>query len=216
MAASSPSTESGSDCGPTTPENLPGMGYRVGQVSSEQVWVLVGGALALTLLVLVLLARRAATRSARELATARAEARALAERLAVIEEALARTAVPDRVPEDDAHSYVITHLGDEEPDEDQTPAPVVGRIDGKLFADIVARESAIKAVGLAHCLRRALAPEVRNRIRFEMRREVQRARKQRRADLKAALRDFRARERADLAQGEVQREDERHDEGDAA
>ena len=105
---------------------------------------------------------------------------------------------------------MITRFGDEEPQVEAVP--VVGRIDGKLFADIVARESAIKAVGLAHGLRRALAPEVRNRIRFEMKREVQRARKQRRADLKAALREFRARERADLAEDQ----EERHDEGDAA
>ena len=57
---------------------------------------------------------------------------------------------------------------------------------GSSFADIVARESAIKAVGLAHGLRRALSPEARNRIRFEMQREVKRARKQRRADQRAA------------------------------
>jgi hypothetical protein len=174
-------------------------------VSSEQVWVLVGGAFALAM-VLVLLARRAATRSNRALAAARVEARDLADRLARVEESLARGQSTPR----DTQSLVITHVGDDEPDGDAPP--VVGRIDGKLFADIVARESAIKAVGLAHGLRRALAPEVRNRIRFEMKREVLRARKQRRADLKAALREFRARERADLAGGQ----DERHDEGDAA
>ena len=83
-----------------------------------------------------------------------------------------------------------------------------GRIDGALFADIVARESAIRAAGIAHGLRRALAPEARNRIRFEMKREVKRSRKQRRADLKEALRDMQARERAQMA--------DRRDEGDAA
>jgi hypothetical protein len=175
-------------------------------VSSEQVWVLAGSALALALLVLVLLARRAAARSNRELAAARAQARELAARLELVEESLARGQTAPR----DLQSYVITHVGDEDPRVEA--APVAGRIDGKLFADIVARESAIKAVGLAHGLRRALAPEVRNRIRFEMKREVLRARKQRRADLKAALREFRARERADLAGDQ----DSRRDEGDAA
>ena len=179
-------------------------------MSSEQVWVLAGGALALALLVLVLLARRTAARANRELSAARAESQALADRLALVEESLSR----DQTPTRGAQSYVITHLGDEEPD--SAAVPVVGRIDGKLFADIVARESAIKAVGLAHGLRRALAPEVRNRIRFEMKREVQRARKQRRADLKAALREFRARERADLTGSPDERLVERHDEGDAA
>ncbi|MGH3307297.1 MAG: hypothetical protein ACRDOX_06365, partial [Nocardioides sp.] len=115
-------------------------------MSFEQVWVLAGVALALALLVLVLLARRAAARSRTELAAARAEAQALADRLALVEKALARGV--DRG--DDPQSYVITHLGDEEPDADATP--VVGRIDGKLFADIVARESVIKAAGLVHGL----------------------------------------------------------------
>jgi hypothetical protein len=177
-------------------------------VSFEQVWVLAGGALALALLVLVLLQRRAAARAGRELAAARAEAQALADRLALVEESLTRGV--DRGG--DPQSYVITHLGDAEPE----TTPVVGRIDGKLFADIVARESVIKAAGLVHGMRRALAPESRNRIRFEMSREVKRARKQRRADLKAALREFRARERADLAGRENERPDERQDEGDAA
>ncbi len=209
MAASSPSTELRSASGLITPEaSGPERGYRVGQVSSEQVWVLAGGALALALLVLVLLQRRAAAHAGRELATARAEAQALADRLALVEEALAGGVAPDPDPQ----SYVITHLGDQEPE----PTPVVGRIDGKLFADIVARESVIKAAGLVHGLCRALTPESRNRIRFEMSREIKRARKQRRADLKAALREFRARERADLASGEDERPDERHDEGDAA
>ena len=179
-------------------------------MSFEQVWLLVGGALAVTLLVLVLLARRAANRSARELAATRAEAQELAQRLEAIEESLERPETA-RQPDGESPSYVITHLGDEEPD----PVPVAGRIDGKLFADIVARESVIKVAGLAAGLRRALAPEVRNRIRFEMRREVLRARKQRRAELKAALRDFRARERADLPTSEDLPE-ERHSKGDAA
>ena len=73
---------------------------------------------------------------------------------------------------------------------------VTGRIDGALFADIVARESLIKAAGFAHGLRRALSPDARNRVRFEMKREVKRSRKQRRADVKAALRDQHARDRA--------------------
>ena len=201
------------DTGLITPESsLPDEGYRVGQVSSEQVWVLAGCALALALV--VVLARRAAARSSRELLAARAEAHALAERIAVIEESVARSGTTTQVPADDTQSYVITHLGEDGPY--AAGAPVAGRIDGKLFADIVARESAIKAVGLAHGLRRALAPEARNRIWFEMRREVKRARKERRADLKAALREFRARERADLAGREDERPDERQDEGDAA
>ena len=60
------------------------------------------------------------------------------------------------------------------------------RIDGSLFADLVLRESVVKGISLAYGVRRALSPETRNRIRFLMRQEVRRSRKQRRADLRAA------------------------------
>ncbi len=92
--------------------------------------------------------------------------------------------------------YLITRLGtpDEEPDARATT------IDGRLFADLVLRETVVKAGALAHGVRRGLAAETRNRIRFEMRREVRRARKQRRADLKQAEREWKARQRASLAE----------------
>ena len=93
--------------------------------------------------------------------------------------------------------YAVVALPREEEPQIEA-APVVGRIDGKLFADIVVRESAIKAAGIAHGLRRALAPEVRNRIRFEMKREVRRARKQRKADHREARREWEARQRAEV------------------
>ena len=60
----------------------------------------------------------------------------------------------------------------------------------------------VKAASLAHGVRRALAPETRNRIRFEVRREIRRARKQRRADLREARRDWEARQRAGLTDDE--------------
>jgi hypothetical protein len=174
-------------------------------VEVEQVWLAAGGAVALLLLVAVLV-----------LATA---VRRLGARVRVLEEA----ATPGVDPRADAvgspaavpAAYVITGIDgdgaaglggelDAHADAGQ-PAVVQGRIDGALFADIVAREGVIKAAGLAHGLRRALAPATRNRIRFEMKREVKRSRRQRRADLKAALRDMQARERsgeADLRDGE--------------
>jgi len=91
----------------------------------------------------------------------------------------------------DQHEYKITMLGEQTPEPE--PAPVVP---GPLFADLVLRESAVQAASFAAGLRRALAPETRNRIRFEMRREVKRARRQRRADLRQAKREFDARTRA--------------------
>ena len=177
-------------------------------MSSEQIWLAAGGALALVLLVVVL--------------TLAAVVRRLAARVAVLESAARTTSAPAAGqavrPTGPPDSYVITGIDDgtaatDGPATGLDPAPaapgvVQGRIDGALFADIVAREGVIKAAGLVHGVRRALAPATRNRIRFEMKREVKRSRRQRRADLKAALRDLQARERADLA--------DRHDGEDAA
>ncbi|HET7067466.1 MAG TPA: hypothetical protein VFI21_07675 [Nocardioides sp.] len=89
--------------------------------------------------------------------------------------------------------FVITDLG-----RDHSVSEPVGpvRLERSVFADIVLRESVVKAASLAHGVRRGLAPATRNRIRFEMRQEVRRARKQRRADQKASQRDRHARQRA--------------------
>ncbi len=53
-------------------------------------------------------------------------------------------------------------------------------------------EPLVKAAALGHGLRRALSAESRNRIWFEMRREVRRARKQRRREMKDAWRRVQA------------------------
>jgi hypothetical protein len=90
--------------------------------------------------------------------------------------------------------FVITDLGQARP----APEPV--HPDGPAFADIVLRETVVKAASLAHGVRRGLAPATRNRIRFEMRQEVRRSRRQRRADLKAARRDLHARQRSTLTE----------------
>jgi hypothetical protein len=92
--------------------------------------------------------------------------------------------------------FVITDLGSPAAAAAAEPA----RLEGPAFADIVLKETVVKAAALAHGIRRGLAPATRNRIRFEMRQEVRRSRKQRRADLKAAQRDLHARQRAVLAE----------------
>ena len=71
---------------------------------------------------------------------------------------------------------------------------VVGVVTGA--ADLVLRESVVKAAALAYGVRRGLAPANRNRIWFEMRREVKRARKERKAEEREAIREWRARQRA--------------------
>ena len=163
-----------------------------------QQWIVpaVLGALALLAVVLVVLLVLGRTRTMRELREARAEAASLRAQVEEIERRLAESASRPRLET----GYVITHLGEEVPDRDaaRPPAPAE-RIDGALFADLVLRETVVKTASLAHGLRRALAPETRNRIRFEMRREVRRARKQRRRELRDLAQQVRATQRAEDA-----------------
>jgi hypothetical protein len=158
------------------------------------------GALTLAALVLAVVLLRSRATTARELRSAHAETASLRAQIEDIERRLAAslTAPRPRVDPD----YVITDLGEAGPDASE-PAPAGGDgavepIDSALFADLVLRETVVKTASLAHGLRRALAPETRNRIRFEMRREVKRSRKQRRADLKEARRAWEATQRAGL------------------
>jgi hypothetical protein len=152
-----------------------------------QEWIVpaAAGVLALVALVLAVALVRARSRTDEALARSHAETAALREQLAVIERRLAR---PATAPE---ASFVITGLGQEPPVEEPAPTIQTG-----LFADLVLRETVVKAASLAHGVRRALDPETRNRIRFEMRRELRRARKQRKADAREARRDWAARQRA--------------------
>jgi hypothetical protein len=61
-------------------------------------------------------------------------------------------------------------------------------------------ESLVRLVSLGYGVRRALSAENRNRIRFEVRREVKRSRRQRRRDLKDARRHVRSRAGTDLSE----------------
>lgn len=147
------------------------------------------GVLAALALVLAGALVRTRSRTRRELEAARAETAALRFRVEEIQRALAAAEPRTRVEPQEFH---ITALGRTEP---ATPPPTIDRA---LFADLVLRETVVRAASLAHGVRRALAPETRNRVRFEVGREVRRARKQRRADLKEARRDLEARQRAAL------------------
>jgi len=155
-----------------------------------QDWIVlaVAGGLALVALVLAVAQARARKRTERELAQARAETGELRDHLADLERRVAR-------PEPRLHEteFLITDLGSPvEPQE--TPAPPVG---GALFADLVLRETVVKAASLAYGVRRALDAEARNRVWFEMKREVRRSRKQRKVDTREARREWAARQRAE-------------------
>lgn len=151
-------------------------------------WLALGGvaigALVVVVVGLLVALARLRVRTDREMASAHEETTALRERLDRLE-AVHRpaTPAPSAVTE-----YRITGLGEPEPDE-----PV--RLERAVFADLVLRESVIRLGSLGHGVRRALSAESRNRIRFEMKREVKRARKQRRAEQREAYRDWQARQR---------------------
>jgi hypothetical protein len=163
-------------------------------------WTIVSALVVVLLLAVGLAAAivRGRRRAARDRAEAQAEAAALRDQVAEIERrlaAVARVPAPTAAPTYRATDYVITRVGG--PDAEPVPA-----VAAPLFADLVLRESVVQAVSLVAGLRRALAPETRNRIRFEMGREVKRSRKQRRADLKEARREWEARQRAGMANDE--------------
>jgi hypothetical protein len=149
-------------------------------VTSEQVWStaagLAAGLVAVVALVALLVAVRARARATRA------------------EETAAAAAVDDA----GAGTYVITGVGTDVAAQPADRDTVAARIDGRLFADVVARETVVKAASWSHGLRRALSAENRNRIRFQVRQETRRATRERRAETRQALREFRARQRADL------------------
>jgi hypothetical protein len=157
-------------------------------VTTEQVWLAAACALATVLaLVALLLAARALRRAAR----AEARAAALDERVALLESPV--VGAPHPVAETGTSTFVITHVGEREPLARE--AALAEPIDGRLFADIVARETVVKAASWTHGLRRALSAESRNRIRFQVRQETRQAGRERKAEVKQALREHRARRR---------------------
>lgn len=168
-------------------------------MTTEQVGLAAAGAVALVALVIAVLAHRRARR-AESLASSLAAA--LSERVDLSTPATPAAQAPP-VADSDTADFVITHVGEpgrqlgtDEHSGAAAAVPVARPIDGRLFTDIVARETVVKAAGWTHGLRRALSPESRNRIRFAVRQETRRAGRERRAEMKQALREFRARERA--------------------
>ncbi|MFZ2014046.1 MAG: hypothetical protein WAV00_09520 [Nocardioides sp.] len=151
--------------------------------NDQALWLAVGGLAVLCLVLLVVMLRLRASG-----ARSRTEVDALRERLDRIEVRTDHEHPTAASPAAAPVEFVITDLGSRtEPEPVQAAAPA--------FADIVLKETVVMAASLAHGVRRGLAPANRNRIRFEMKQEVRRSRKQRRSDLKAARRDLHARQR---------------------
>jgi hypothetical protein len=94
--------------------------------------------------------------------------------------------------------FVITHVG--EPGEDPagaTQEPPDGlAVPDRLVLSATLGEPLVKAAAFTHGVRRALSAEARNRIWFEMRREVRASRRRRRQLRKRLEREYRAQLRA--------------------
>jgi hypothetical protein len=122
---------------------------------------------------------------------ARTETESLRARLDTLSQPSAaahRTAGPV-VPDE---GYVITRPATDE--------EYLGQVSNRLVLSAALGEPLAKAMAFGYALRRVLSPANRNRIAFEMRREVKRARKQRRRDARQARRDAAAAQRERLAE----------------
>lgn len=159
-------------------------------MTTERVWLVAVGAVALLALLGAVLSWRSARR-------ARTSAVELLGRVARLEQAAA-PAASEPVVETEASPYVITGLdGAPRATAASSAVPPAQRIDGRLFTDIVARETVVRAASWTHGVRRALSPESRNRIRFQVRQQAKQARRDRRTEVREALREYRARHTAD-------------------
>jgi len=147
--------------------------------------------------------RRERHRLAAQVEAAHADVDALRQRVEQLSRRLAEAdpALTGR----EAREFVITSLPDgslrgtlaaAEHDPEDEPTP----LSAGQFASVALGESLVRVLSLGYGVRRALSAENRNRIRFEMRREVKRSRRQRRRDLKEAKRHLRADQRADLTE----------------
>jgi hypothetical protein len=87
-------------------------------------------------------------------------------------------------------AFVITHVGEPEDTADQLP------VSDRLVLSATLGEPLVKVAAFSHGLRRALSAESRNRIWFEMRREMRASRRRRRALRKRLEREYRANLRA--------------------
>ncbi|MDQ6641321.1 MAG: hypothetical protein M3Y66_02375 [Actinomycetota bacterium] len=158
-------------------------------------WALAGALLAVGVLAVVLavLLRAARRRSRNELAAAVAEHRALEARV----DELSRRLVthPPRQPPARAESadWVVT-WGDGS--EREIP---VRPVSNQVVLSAAFGEPLVRVLAFGHGLRRALSAESRNRIGFEVRREMRRSRKVRRREMRDAWRQMRAHEREDVA-----------------
>lgn len=161
-------------------------------MESPVVLTLVAAGVAVSIAAAVLVRDRSRART--EAALARAEAQSLRLRL----DELATTVEELRVAHARDETYLITDAGRDRPEPTVSNAVVLSTTVG---------EPLVKVVAFGHGLRRALAPESRDRIRSAVRREIRRQRKQRRREMKEAWRRMQAEQKADQHKADLRAAD---------
>ncbi len=163
-------------------------------MSTTTLLLIGGAALAVLLLVVVLAVTiRHGVGARRELSLQLAATRDDVERLErqveELERALRRFRAEARETGDDS-AFVVTEAGVVRLTDPSAEAePVAARpVPDQVVLSATLGEPLVKAAAFSHGVRRALSAESRNRIRFAMRQEVRRSRRQRRRDMKAAYR----------------------------
>jgi hypothetical protein len=116
-------------------------------------------------------------------------------RPAYLEELFAAPSTPSTPSAPQQAEFVITHVGEGDLDPAGLPEDAVA-VPDRLVLSATVGEPLVKVAAFSHGVRRALSARSRNRIWFEMRREVRASRKRRRRLVKDYLRETRARERA--------------------
>lgn len=148
----------------------------------------VAGAAVALVGIALLRSRRGRSRADLEamLVDARHEVEELRRRLEELTELTAALAPVEPRPAE----FVITHVGEPGADDDRVVVP------DRVVLSAALGEPVVKVAAFSHGVRRALSAESRNRIWFEMRREVRAARRRRRRLVRDYLRETRARDRA--------------------
>lgn len=104
---------------------------------------------------------------------------------------------PESAPPAPTHrtEYVITSAGEPDP-EDAADGATRMEFKPRPQLEQVARTVMIEAASLAHGVREALSEENRAKLSYEIKRELIRVRKDRKTEVKQALREYRAKHRA--------------------
>lgn len=106
-------------------------------------------------------------------------------------------AVPEPTVRPPRTEYVITSAGDGDR-EDEVDGATRMEFTPRPQFEQVARTVMIEAASLAHGVRNALSEENRAKISYEIKRELIRVRKDRKIEVKEALREYRAKHRAPI------------------